>query len=126
MKAAPVRTLTLDRPGFSLAPAAGEPRRLPPPPEGAVEALRQRLAGTTAREHVVLDFLEEDLLETRAALAAVVAYVANVERALRADLPDPAELIALARAVDPAAQAEELQAALANVRRRLAQVAARM
>jgi hypothetical protein len=119
---ATVRT-TIDRPGAALAPAVG-PRA--PAADGAVEALRQRLAGSTAREHVVLDFLEDDLRETRTALAAVVAYMANVERALRAELPDPGELLALARSVDPAAHAEELQAGLANVRRRLAQVAARM
>jgi hypothetical protein len=93
---------------------------------GAVEALRRRLAGTTAREHVVLDFLEDDLRETRAALAAVSEYLDDVEGALARELPSAELLIGLARAVDPAAQVDVLQNALASVRRRLAQVAARM
>lgn len=93
---------------------------------GAVEALRRRLAGKTAREHVVLDFLEDDLRETRAALAAVAAYLDDVEGALARETPDPDRMIGLARAVDPTAQVENLQDALASVRRRLSQVAARM
>jgi len=93
---------------------------------GAVEALRRRLAGSTAREHVVLDFLEDDLRETRAALAAVTAYLDDVEGALARETPTADRLTALARAVDPAAQVDALQEALASVRRRLSQVAARM
>ena len=91
----------------------------------AVEALRQRLAGTTAREHVVLDFLEDDLRETRAALAAVVGYLAEVEGALARE-PTADRLLGLARAVEPVSQVDVLQNALASVRRRLSQVAARM
>jgi hypothetical protein len=93
---------------------------------GAVDALRQRLAQSTAREHVVLDFLEDDLRETRAALSAVAAYLVNVEAALSDEAPTPERLLALARAVDPAAQVDYLQTVLASVRRRLSQVAARM
>jgi hypothetical protein len=105
------RTLQLARP----APDEG----------GAVEALRQRLAGTTAREHVVLDFLEDDLRETRAALAAVAGYLDEVEGALARE-PAADRLLDLARAVEPASQVDYLQNALASVRRRLSQVAARM
>lgn len=94
--------------------------------EGAVEALRQRLAGSTAREHVVLDFLEDDLREARAALAGVAGYLASVEGALAGEAPSPERLMALARSVDPAAQVDYLQTVLASVRRRLSQVAARM
>lgn len=93
---------------------------------GAVEALRRRLAGTTAREHVVLDFLEDDLRETRAALAAVAAYLDEVEGALGRETPTQERLLELARAVEPAAQVDALQEALASARRRLSQVAARM
>jgi hypothetical protein len=106
---------------LAVAPAAALRSEL-----GAVEALRQRLAGSTAREHVVLDFLEDDLRESRAALAAVAAYLANVEGALAAEAPAPEQLVALARAVDPIAQVDYLQTVLASARRRLAQVAARM
>jgi len=94
--------------------------------EGAVEALRRRLAESTAREHVVLDFLEDDLRESRAALTAVAAFLANVEAALSDEAPTPERLMSLARAVDPAAQVDYLQTVLASVRRRLSQVAARM
>lgn len=102
------------------------PVRTAPPEVGAVEALRRRLAGTTAREHVVLDFLEDDLRESRAALAAAAEYLARVEGALAEEVPSPERLLALARSVDPAAQVDYLQTVLASVRRRLAQVAARM
>jgi hypothetical protein len=92
----------------------------------AVEALRSRLAGPTAREHVVLDFLEDDLCEVRRALAAVAAYVANVEAALGDGAPSQQRLLALAAGSRPADRIDELAEAVASVRRRLAQVAARM
>jgi hypothetical protein len=91
-----------------------------------VDALRRRLAGTTAREHVVLDFLEDDLREARGALAAVAAYVANLEAALADPAPSREALLTLALGGGPAARVDYLQAMLASARRRLAQVAARM
>jgi hypothetical protein len=92
----------------------------------AVEALRRRLAGSTAREHVVLDFLEDDLREAREALGAVAAYVDGVEAAL-ADPALPQErLLALALGGGPAERAERLASALGDLRRRLAQVVARL
>jgi hypothetical protein len=94
--------------------------------DGAVEALRARLAGGTAREHVVLDFLEDDLREVRAALAAVAAYVANVEAALSDREPSQQRILGLALGGRPADRIEELSEAVARVRRRLAQVAVRM
>lgn len=93
---------------------------------GAVEALRSRLAGPTAREHVVLDFLADDLREARTALSAVAAYVANVEAALSDAAPCQAQLLSLALGGKPADRVEALGTAIASVRRRLAQVAARM
>ena len=93
---------------------------------GGVEALRQRLAGSTAREHVVLDFLEDDLREARTALAGVAAFLANVEAALGDERPTPDRLLSLARAIDPAARLDHLQNVLASVRHRLSQVSARM
>jgi hypothetical protein len=90
----------------------------------AVEALRRRLAGSTAREHVVLDFLSEDLREAREALDAVGAWLGGVEAAL-ADA-DGANVLQLALGGGPVAQVETLGTALGSMRRRLAQVAARM
>lgn len=96
------------------------------PAGSAVEALRQRLASSTAREHVVLDFLEDDLGEARAALAGVAAFLSGVEGALGEGAPSPERLLSLARATDPAEQVDYLQTVLASLRRRLSQVAARM
>jgi hypothetical protein len=98
----------------------------PAPAQGAVEALRARLAGQTAREHVVLDFLADDLRDVRTALAAVVAYVSNVEAALSEREPSQHRLLGLALGGKPGERIEELSHAVASVRRRLAQVAARM
>jgi hypothetical protein len=128
----------LARVALVTAPAAPDPGRAPgalepaaaptptPPPGNAVDALRARLAGSTAREHVVLDFLEDDLREARAALAAVAAYVANVEAALSDAAPSQHRLLSMALGGASAERVDELGTALASVRRRLAQVAARM
>lgn len=92
---------------------------------GPVEALRRRLGGG-AREHVVLDFLEDDLREARAALAGVASYVANVDAALADPEPSRDRFLSLAMGGGPIEQIDDLAQLLANVRRRLAQVAARM
>ncbi len=91
-----------------------------------MDGLRSRLAGPTAREHVILDFLADDLKEVRTALAAVAAYVANVEAALADGEPCQARILSLALGGKPGDRIEELATAVASVRRRLAQVAARM
>jgi hypothetical protein len=105
-------------------PAAGGARE--PRDTSAVEALRRRLAGGAARDHVVLDFLEDDLREARTALAAVAAYVANVEAALSDEEPSQERLQSLAAGGGAANRMEYLASVLASVRRRVAQVAARM
>lgn len=113
----------------TLAATAVRPavRAAPPPaPLGPVEALRQHLAGRSAREHVVLDFLEDDLAEARAALAAVAAYVANVDAALRDPEPSQRRFLSLAIGGAPIEKMEHLTQSLSSLRRRLAQVAARM
>jgi endo-alpha-1,4-polygalactosaminidase (GH114 family) len=94
--------------------------------EDAVAALRQRLAGTTAREHVVLDFLSDDLREARDALGSVETYVGAVEKALSDERSSQDRLMALAMGGGPIDQLEYLSTVLLSVRRRLAQVAARM
>jgi hypothetical protein len=99
---------------------------LAPAVPSAVESLRRRLAGSTAREHVVLDFLEDDLREARAALAGVTAFLDEVEAALGGEAPSPDRLCALAGASHPLERVDYLQTVLASVRRRLSQVAARM
>jgi hypothetical protein len=97
-----------------------------PSREDAVGALRRRLAGSSAKDHVVLDFLDDDLREARGALAAVASWVANVEAAL-ADGDAPQErLLSLASGGGPAERVDDLATLLASLRRRLAQVAARM
>ncbi|HYG67710.1 MAG TPA: hypothetical protein VD838_08630, partial [Anaeromyxobacteraceae bacterium] len=90
----------------------------------AVDALRRRLAGDGAREHAVLDFLAGDLRDARESLEAIHAWMGGVEAAL-AD-GDGADVLRLALGGGPMARVEALGTALASVRRRLAQVAARM
>ena len=100
------------------------------PPEGqgadAVEALRRRLAGTTAKEHVVLDFLADDLREARQALSILQAYLGGIEATVGGADVSPQRLAALSQGGGPGGQIDLLAEALASVRRRLAQVAARM
>ena len=98
----------------------------PPRRADAVDALRQRLAGSTAREHVVLDFLSDDLREAREAMGAVAAYVEAVEKTLSDGRTSQDRLMALAMGGGPINELEYLSTVLLNVRRRLAQVAARM
>ncbi len=107
-----------------ITPVAA-PAAAPAPTADPVDALRRRLAGT-AREHVALDFLADDLRQVRAALAAVAAYVASVEAALGDEIPSQERLLSLALGAGPVARAAELGEGLGQVRRRLAQVAARM
>ncbi len=97
-----------------------------PRPGDAVEALRRRLSGKTAREHVVLDFLSDDLREAGQALGGISGYVARIEEELGDPDVSQQKLLALALGGGPFDQIEYLAEVLANVRRRLAQVAARM
>jgi hypothetical protein len=106
-------------------PGAREPARTPPA-DGAVDSLRRHLAGGTAREHVVLDFLEDDLREARSALAGVAAWLANVERALGDGAASQESILSVALGGMPGERVEALASAVSSVRRRLAQVAVRM
>jgi hypothetical protein len=103
--------------------AASEARRAEPDP---VEALRRRLAGRSAREHVVLDFLSDDLREVREALASVQRYVQGIERAVGDPGLTQQQLLSLALGRGPIDQLDDLAEMLANTRRRLGQVASRM
>jgi hypothetical protein len=103
------------------------PARAPAaPPADPVDALRRRLAGSTAREHVLLDFLQDDLREAREALAEVGAWVASVEGALADREASPERILSLALGGGPVERIDYLGEVLGHVRRRLAQVAARM
>ncbi len=96
--------------------------------EGAAAGLRRRLAraGGASREAVLLDFLEDELVESRRALAAIDDYLERVGAALRD--PDAARqrLLALASWFRPAQEVEYLDATLGRLRRRLAQVSERL
>jgi hypothetical protein len=91
-----------------------------------VEALRRRLAGQTAREHVVLDFLADDLREAREALAVLQTYLRGIESTLARPDVSQQKLMALSLGGGPVDQIDYLAEMLASVRRRMAQVAARM
>ncbi len=106
--------------------AAFAPVARAPADGSAVDALRSHLPSGTAREHVVLDFLEDDLREARAALSGVAAWLSNVERALAETAPSQQQILSLALGSSSGERIDELSSAAASVRRRLAQVAARM
>ena len=95
-------------------------------PVDAVEALRRRLAGTTAREHVVLDFLSDDLREAKEALAILAGYLGRIEAVVGDAEVSQQQLLSLALGGGPIDQIDYLSEMLSSVRRRLAQVAARM
>jgi hypothetical protein len=106
--------------------AAFAPPARGPAADSAVDALRKNLGSGIAREHVVLDFLEDDLRDARAALGGVAAWLGGVERALSEASPSQQRILALAAARSASERLDDLSAAVASVRRRLAQVGARM
>jgi hypothetical protein len=102
-------------------------RRLATAPEtDPVEALRRRLASRSAREHVVLDFLADDLREVREALGNIQRYVSGIEGAMADPRLTSQQLLSFAQGGGPVDHLDYLGEMLANTRRRLAQVAARM
>jgi hypothetical protein len=105
---------------------AAVPAPAPVPAVDPVEALRRRLAGSTAREHVVLDFLSDDLREARESLAVLQAYLGGIETALAGPDVTQQKLLALSLGGGPIDQIDYLAEVLSSVRRRMAQVAARM
>ena len=117
-----VRTGAVARVGQAVRVSAG-PAGVPGDP---VEALRRRLSGQTAREHVVLEFLSDDLKEAREALGTLTAYLGRIEGCLADPEVNQQKVLALALGGGPLGQIDYLAEVLANVRRRMAQVAARM
>jgi hypothetical protein len=114
----------------SVIQGAVAPARTPvgpaPAPADPVEALRRRLSGKTAREHVVLDFLGDDLREAREALAVLQGYLGRIEAVLADADVSQDKLLSLALGGGPVEQIDYLAEVLSSVRRRVAQVAARM
>lgn len=109
----------------AVAPAR-TPAGPAPVPGDPVEALRRRLSGKTAREHVVLDFLGDDLREAREALAVLQGYLGRIEAVLADADVSQDKLLSLALGGGPVEQIDYLAEVLSSVRRRVAQVAARM
>jgi hypothetical protein len=114
----------------SVVQGAVAPARTPagpaPVPADPVEALRRRLSGKTAREHVVLDFLGDDLREARQSLSILQGYLGRIEAVLADAEVSQDKLLALALGGGPVEQIDYLAEVLSSVRRRVAQVAARM
>ena len=106
----------------AVAPAAPFPPAGPAAPRD-LSGLRRRLANATAREVVVVDFLEDDLRETEAALGEVAGWLDAVQDAL-ADPASSRERFATLAVRDPSDAVDALAVSLLGVRRRLAQVAA--
>ena len=102
--------------------------RDPAPGRAAADlsGLRARLAGGSAREAVLLDFLEDDLCEARSALASVAGWLDDVERVLGDPTSGRQLLLRLVLGRGPHEGLERLGGVLGNLRRRLAQVSARL
>jgi len=105
---------------------ADAPFELPRATREDLAALRRRIAGATAAEAVILDFLEDDLREAEGALGEVTDYLGAVEEALRDPRAGRRDLLALAAGRGPVERIEYLAAMLESLRRRLGQVALRL
>jgi len=88
--------------------------------------LRSRVGEATERDAVVIDFLEDDLQEARAAMGAVARYLAEVEAALGDGRGGKDQILALALGRGPLERIEYLGGVIGNLRRRLAQVSVRL
>jgi hypothetical protein len=95
---------------------------------GILDRLRRGLAraGGASRDAVILDFLEDELLESQRALGEIEDYLARVGAVLREPRDSRSELFALAASLQPVRELEYLEATLNGLRRRLAQVAGRL
>lgn len=101
----------------------GAARELARPGPGELDPLRRRLAGATAREAVLVDFLEDDLREAQDAMAELGEWLAAVSATVRDPEVTRHDLMALAARSQGADGTEYLAGVLASVRRRIAHVA---
>jgi hypothetical protein len=94
----------------------------------SLDPLRRWLqsAGGTSREAVLADLLEDDLDETAAALAALERYVDIVRAELCEVRAGGRRLLALTQRADPGPAVDRLDTTLANLRRRVGQLARRL
>ena len=106
-----------------LPPPDRSPHPLRTTAPGDLSGLRRRLAGATAREAVLVDFLEDDLREAEAALGEVAGWLDAVQDALH-DARAGRERLSAVVARDPGDAVEYLAGTLDSVRRRIGQVAA--
>jgi hypothetical protein len=88
-----------------------------------LDPLRRRLASATAREAVLVDFLEDDLREAEAAVAELAGWLSAVSSSVRDPGVSRHDLMVLAARSQGADGAEYLGSVLGSVRRRIAQVA---
>jgi hypothetical protein len=89
-------------------------------------ALRRRLAGTTTREAVLADLLEDDLREAQVALSDVAAWLAGADRALSDPRSGEGDLLALANGDGPLERLAYLETTVSWLRRRVGQLAVRL
>ena len=101
-------------------------QRLAAEPALDLAGLRSRVGEATERDTVVIDFLEDDLHEARAALGAVGRYLSEVEAALGDGRGGRDQILALALGRGPLERIEYLGGVIGNLRRRLAQVSTRL
>jgi len=94
--------------------------------EAALTGLRRRLPAFSGRDGLLLDFLEDDFAEGRAALRDVTAWLDRAERALGDGATGRQALLAIALARGPDDGIDRLAGAIGNLRRRIAQVSARL
>ncbi len=99
---------------------------LSPQPAPDLAGLRSRVGEATERDAVVIDFLEDDLHEARAALGAVGRYLGEVETALGDGRGGREQVLALALGRGPLERIEYLGGVVSNLRRRLAQLSGRL
>ncbi len=105
---------------------ARAPVELPRATHADLASLRRRLLAATTQDAVAVDALEDDLREAEAALGAVTDWLGAVEEGLRDPRVGKRDLLAMALGGSPVERIEYLGSTVQAIRRRLAQVSARL
>jgi hypothetical protein len=92
----------------------------------AIKVLRSRIRGNGASDLVIADLFEDDLRQSRIALAEVQSYLDQVVETLSDPGASPSDLIAASDTSEAFAQAEKLLQLLPALRRRLGQAALKL